>query len=126
MKLLRKLFPYLIGLSLVLTLAAPTLLLAQTPAPPVPPDVGEIGAGIIPHLVSVVLIPFLVYGVRLVAPRLPRVSIPLIVFGLASAADYLITLVQGGGYSPVVAASVTGLSVLLREVVNTLREHGLG
>jgi len=119
-----RLLPYFLGTVAVLTLMVPALLLAQSPAPPTPPNPAELGAQLIPQLVSIVVIPFVVYLVRLGLPKIPRIAVPVVVFALASLADYLGGLVTGGTFSVLTAAAITAGAVLLREVVTTLQEHG--
>lgn len=87
-------------------------------------DMEQLAAQAITALIPVVGA-VLVYLVRQVLPKLPRVSIPIIAMVLGIALDYLIAYASGGTFNPVVGAVLGAASVWLREVISTFNEHGL-
>ena len=87
------------------------------------PDVVLAGAAAIQAVIPVV-VPFIVWGVRKVLPKIPRVALPMIAVGLGMGLDWLLAYTSGGTFSPLVGAALGGAGVALREIVNTLQEHG--
>ena len=110
----------------VLALFLPALALAQAiTAPPAPQafDWTAVAINLVTGL-QVLLVPMAVAGVRKGLPRLPRVSIPFLAVVLGVLSDAVATWVAGGGFSPLRGVLVGLASVALREVTNTIREHG--
>ncbi len=74
---------------------------------------------------SPVLIPVAIYYFRLWQPRVPRVLLPLLAVLLGVLVQWVDALASASAADPL-AGAVLGLSaVVLREVWNTAREHGL-
>ena len=74
-------------------------------------------AGITPVVTTI-----LVYAIRLLIPKIPRVALPIIAMLLPVAASWFYSF-AGGTFTPVVAALLGAAAVWLREVVNTFQEH---
>ena len=96
---------------------------AQEPVPP--PNWDDLGINLVNALIPII-VPIVIWGGRLAAPKLPRFWIPLIAMGLGVLGDWLASLVGGGGFSPLIGALLGAAGVWLREFVNTLQEHGAG
>lgn len=67
----------------------------------------------------------LVFLVRQLIPKVPRVALPIIAMALGIALDFLLTYISGGTFSVIVGAILGGCSVWLRELISTFNEHGL-
>lgn len=74
---------------------------------------------------QVLVIPLLIVGLRKGLTRIPRVSVPFIALALGVLTDGFLAWVASGGFSPLRGALMGLISVALREIVNTIREHGL-
>jgi len=107
-----------VGLLLV---AALTMAQAIDPAPP---SADQSVAGVMTAVLAAV-VPFVVYGIRLVAPRIPRILVPIVTFMVSGGATYLASVTWGGGFSMTKAAVVAGGAWILREIYSTLTEHGV-
>lgn len=83
---------------------------------------------LLPQIV-VVLVPIvtmaLVAGVRKLIPKIPRVALPVIAAALGAGLDLLVAYTTGGTFTPVIGALLGAAATWLREVISTLREHGL-
>lgn len=66
----------------------------------------------------------IVWAVRLLIPRIPRVALPVIAMFLPVAASWFYSF-AGGQFTPIVAALLGAAAVWLREIVNTFNEHRL-
>ena len=77
--------------------------------------------GLIPPLVMV-----LVYYARVLMPRIPRVALPLLALALGPAVAWVGAMASGGSVDPVAAAALGGLATVLRELLSTVSEHGVG
>lgn len=73
---------------------------------------------------QVLAIPLLIAGLRHVLTRIPRVAVPFIALGLGVLTDGFMAWVASGGFSPLRGALMGLVSVALREIVSTIREHG--
>ena len=86
-------------------------------------DWPALGAQAILALVPVVTM-LIIWVARKFVPKLPRFTIPII----AMALGFLLTMVQGmlGGpaVAPLVAALLGACATWLRELINTIQEHG--
>ena len=63
--------------------------------------------------------------IRKYLDKIPRASIPFLLVVLASVADYLTSLATGQSMSPLMVTLYTTLAVYLREIMTTVKEHGL-
>lgn len=66
----------------------------------------------------------LVYLIRLALPRIPRFMLPILAVVLPVAGSWFYSFVAGGEFTPVIAALLGAAAVWLREIVNTVQEHG--
>jgi hypothetical protein len=86
-------------------------------------DWAALGAQAILGLVPVITM-VIVYYARKAVPKLPRFSIPII----AMALGFVLTMVQGmlGGenVAPLVGVLLGASATWLRELINTINEHG--
>ena len=74
-------------------------------------------------LLTPIVVPFLVWAIRMVLPKIPRVALPILAMGLGSAIQWLSTL--AGNVADPVAGALLGLAAVgAREIVNTLQQHG--
>lgn len=71
------------------------------------------------------LIPFVVYGVRKVFDRIPRVALPVLALGLGLLVSGLASYIDSQPWSPITGAALGAASVFLREVYNTAKQHGI-
>jgi hypothetical protein len=126
--LFRRLHPMLSCALLCSVLVAlallPTLALAQATGNVQPPDWSAIIAGVITGVVPL-LIPVLVYGVRLAIPSIPRAWVPFIAIALGPVVTWLAQLAGAPGIPILKAALLGALSIVVREIWNTVQEHGL-
>lgn len=74
--------------------------------------------------ITPVVTTILVFLIRLLIPKIPRIALPIISVALPVAASYFYSFVEGGTFTPLVAALLGAAAVWLREVVNTWTEHG--
>ena len=86
-------------------------------------NVEELAAQAITALIPVVGA-VLVYLVRQLIPKVPRVVLPVIALALGIGLDYLTAFIGAGEFNIVVGAALGAASVWLREVINTFQEHG--
>lgn len=86
-------------------------------------DFTNLGVMFIGAIVPVVTT-VLVYLIRLAIPKIPRVALPFISVILPIAASWFYSFVEGGTFTPIIAALLGAAAVWLREVVNTYNEHG--
>jgi hypothetical protein len=75
--------------------------------------------------VTPVVTTLLVWGLRLLIPKIPRVALPVVAMLLPVVASWFYSY-AGGQFTPVVAALLGAAAVWLREVVNTFQQHKLG
>ena len=75
--------------------------------------------------VTPVVTTLLVWGLRLLIPKIPRVALPVVAMLLPVVASWFYSY-AGGQFTPVVAAFLGAAAVWLREVVNTFQQHKLG
>ena len=104
------------------------LVFAQTPSPgpiPVPkPDVNETLAALI-SAVGGAAIPWAVWAIATkVLTFLPRATLPFLPLALGVGTDYLAKLASGA-HSPIGAAGIAVIGMILHAVISTVSEHGL-
>jgi hypothetical protein len=121
---MRKLIPFTLVLP-VLLLAGFVLAQDPTPSPgPVPPMVDEPLSKVM-LAIGAVLVPFAVYSIRLVMPKIPRFVLPIVNMLVSTAATFVAGLViPGMSFSLTKAAIVFVGAWVLREAATTLAEHG--
>lgn len=103
-----------------------TLLFAavQAAADPVAaPDVKAQAALAITALAPIVL-PFIVYVVRRLIPKIPRVALPMVAMALGFGVNALTSYISGHDFSPLVGAALGTAAVWVREIANTFNQHG--
>jgi hypothetical protein len=123
LKLLRLLFAIVVIAIACLVPAA--LLFAQVVADPITPPDWKAQAALALTVLAPLFLPFVVYGVRLLIPKIPRVALPVVALALGFGVDALGTYVTGHAWSPITGAALGAGTVLVREVYNTLQQHGL-
>jgi hypothetical protein len=74
--------------------------------------------------VTPVVTTLVVFGIRKLIPKIPRVALPIIAVLLPVAASWFYAYV-GGTFTPIVAALLGAAAVWLREIVNTFQQHQL-
>lgn len=114
--------------ALLVAVLVPIAAFAQAiTAPPAPQafDWTAVAINLVTGL-QVLIVPLLVSGVRKLVPKAPRVALPFVALVIGVGTDGFATYVAGGGFSPLRGALVGLVSVALREIVNTVREHGAG
>jgi hypothetical protein len=67
----------------------------------------------------------LVWGARLLVPKIPRTFLPLLAMLLPVVGDWLYSLSTGGMSNPMLAALLGAAAVWVRELVSTFRQHKL-
>jgi hypothetical protein len=72
-------------------------------------------------VIGVVLVFFVKKGIK----KIPRAFLPIIASGLGFGLDYFLAWLTGGTFTPIVGAILGGLSVWLREIIDTIQKHGL-
>lgn len=87
------------------------------------PGLEDAGVNAINALIPIA-VPFIVWGVRKVLPKIPRVALPVVALGLGVGLDAFLAMVTGGTWTPIVGALLGGLGVVFREIVDTAKEHG--
>lgn len=87
-------------------------------------DWSVFGVNLIQAVVPVVTTLAIALG-REVVTKVPRAAIPIVAVAFATVLDFLVAYVSGGVFNPVVGALLGAASVWLREIVNTVAEHGL-
>jgi hypothetical protein len=97
----------------LLALGLPVIVLAQDQAPT--PD--SVGAAAIAALVPVVVM-VLVWGVRLVVPKIPPILLPIIATGFGALSSFIATVPVDG--SLLKGAALGALAVFVREVLNAM------
>ncbi len=113
----------IVALAFLAALFVPAMLLAQdVPVPP--PDWSAMLVTVIGAIESALIV-LVVYGARLVMPKVPRIVLPLLAYALGFVAQYLTTLATGGAYDPIIAALIGTGAHCLNEIVTTLQAHGL-
>jgi len=65
-----------------------------------------------------------VWGVRLLIPKIPRVALPILAMGLPYVLTFFVNYVGGHEFSPLVGALLGAAATWLREVISTIQEHG--
>ena len=62
---------------------------------------------------------------RAVVAKVPRAFIPIVAVSLGTAFDFLVAYANGGVFNPVLGALLGATATWLRELINTVAEHGL-
>jgi MFS superfamily sulfate permease-like transporter len=87
-------------------------------------DFNSLGAQAILALVPV-LTALLVFGLRKLLPKLPKVSIPIIAMALGFVLSWMNNYIEATPtVTPLVGALLGAAATWLREIVNTFNEHG--
>ena len=88
------------------------------------PDLNLAGAGAITALIPVI-VPFIVYYVKQGLGFIPKAFLPLVAVGAGLGLTALQSFITGGEWNLIVGAALGALGVFVREVVNTIQNHGL-
>ena len=88
------------------------------------PDWSQIGVDLIQASVPILTAVFIWLG-REVVTKVPRSLIPIVAVALGTGVDFVIAYVSGGTFNPVVGALLGASATWLRELVNTIVEHGM-
>ena len=67
----------------------------------------------------------LVFFVKKLWKKVPRVALPVIAMALGMVTDWLIAFLAGGTFTPIVGAILGGCTVWLREIIDTAQKHGM-
>ena len=111
-------------LAVTLLFFAATLVVAQAVSPPSsPPDASKSLADLI-AAVGTIAIPWAIWGAKSLMPRVPRAILPLVPLVLGWGVDTLSTMAVGTG-SSIGAAGIAVVSMVMREVLHTVKQHGL-
>ena len=102
------------------------LLMFQAVAEAVPPEMPDpkLSAALAITALTPVVVPFLTFGFRKLAPKIPRVGLPFVAMGLGSLINFLASYAAGGDFTPVAGAALGLAGVGVREIANTWRLHG--
>lgn len=82
-----------------------------------------LGSQAILALVPVVTM-VVVWGVRLLIPKIPRVALPILAASLPFALTFLVNYIGGHTFSPLAMAALGALATWLREIISTVQQHG--
>lgn len=77
------------------------------------------------HALIPVLTAVAIWAGRAVVERVPRALIPIVAVSLGTVLDFLLAYASGGAFNPLVGALLGASATWLRELLNTLSEHGL-
>lgn len=66
-----------------------------------------------------------IWAGRAVVVKVPRAFIPIVAVSLGTVFDFLTAYVSGGAFNPFVGALLGASATWLRELINTVSEHGL-
>lgn len=86
-------------------------------------DWTQVGADAIKALVPIATV-VLVYLSRRVLSKLPRFTLPILALAFGFLADFVLMQSTGGTFHPMVAVLLGAAGVWLREIVNTIQQHG--
>ena len=86
-------------------------------------DWGSWGAQLILAVVPVITA-LVVWGIRLIVPKIPRFLLPILAMGLPFALTLLTNYIAGHQLNPALMALLGAAATWLREIISTLREHG--
>jgi len=89
-----------------------------------PPDWSLLGVGLVQAAVPILTVVFIWLGREVVA-TVPRALIPIVAVVLGTGVDYLLAAITGATFSPLVGALLGASATWLRELVNTIVEHGM-
>jgi hypothetical protein len=110
----------------VLSLMAALTVLAQTNSVPIPGATNAVPNAELSKLLLAVIVPVVVALAKLVLPKLPSVSLPILAVALGAGADYVGALLGAWQGSFVVGAVLGSAGVGLREVADQLKQKCLG
>lgn len=65
-----------------------------------------------------------VWGIRLLIPKIPRVALPVIAMALPFVLTLLTNYIGGHELNPMMGALLGAAATWLREIISTLNEHG--
>ena len=84
--------------------------------------------GVVVDLLTVLgggaVVSFVVWGVRLALPKIPRFVLPILTMLLAWLGTWVASLVSGGETNPILVAALGAAAVWIREIKSTIEEHG--
>ena len=86
-------------------------------------DWKALGLQALSALVPIVTV-VVVYYVKLLVPKIPRVALPIVAALLPMGVAFFTNYIAGHTFDPFVALLLGAAATWLREVVNTLNEHG--
>lgn len=109
----------------VVALVPVALFAAQEVATPIAPPNAVAQLALAITALAPIVLPFVVYGVRLVLPKIPRVALPVVAMALGFGVNLLASYIAGHEFSPLIGAALGAASVWVREIANTVSEHGL-
>jgi hypothetical protein len=87
-------------------------------------DWSQLGVNLIQAVIPVLTAVAIWLG-REVVTKVPRAFIPIVAVALGTGLDFLLSYITGGAFSPLVGALLGACATWLRELVNTVAEHGL-
>ena len=82
-----------------------------------------LGSQAILALVPVVTM-VVVWAVRLLIPKIPRVALPMLAMGLPFLLTFVTNYIGGHEFSPLIAALLGAAATWLRELISTIQQHG--
>ena len=112
----------LFAVSFLAVLLIASLAYAQAPPAPAQPDTSATVAAVI-TAVGTVAIPWVIWGVTLLLPMIPRAILPFMPVVLGFVVEKL-PVWTAGLTSPISVAAIALAALILREVLNTIAQHG--
>ena len=88
------------------------------------PDLTEAGVLAINALIPIV-VPFVVWGAKSLIPKIPKSVLPALAVVAGMGLDQFLGFVGGGSWGLLAGAGLGALGVFAREVVHTLKNHGV-
>ena len=86
-------------------------------------DWTNLGSQALLALVPIVTM-IVVWGVRLLIPKIPRVALPVLAAGLPFVLSFFVDYIGGHTFSPLVAILLGAAATWLREIISTIQQHG--
>ena len=84
------------------------------------PDLTEAINALIP-----ILVPFVVWAAKSLIPKIPKAALPVLAVIAGMGLDWFLAFIAGGTFTPLAGAALGALGVFAREVVHTLKNHGV-
>jgi hypothetical protein len=83
----------------------------------------DLGSQALLALVPIVTM-VVVYFVRLLIPKIPRVALPILAAGLPFLLSFFVDYIAGHTFSPMIGILLGAAATWLREIISTIQQHG--